>query len=88
MLVWIHGGAYVTGRRSMPWYDGSRLGELGDVVVVTINYRLGALGFLGVRNSGTLDQVGALRWVARNIASFGGDPATSPSSASRPVGRR
>lgn len=74
VLVWIHGGAYVTGGGSMPWYDGSRLGELGDVVVVTINYRLGALGFLGVRNSGTLDQVSALRWVARNIASFGGDP--------------
>jgi len=74
VLVWIHGGAYITGGGAMPWYDGSRLAAAGDVVVVTINYRLGALGFLGVRNSGTLDQVSALRWVARNIASFGGNP--------------
>jgi para-nitrobenzyl esterase len=74
VLVWIHGGAYVTGGGAMPWYDGSRLAAAGDVVVVTINYRLGALGFLGVRNSGTLDQVSALRWVAKNISSFGGDP--------------
>ncbi len=74
VLVWIHGGAYLTGGGAMPWYDGSRLAEAGDVVVVTINYRLGALGFLGARNSGTLDQVSALRWVARNIESFGGDP--------------
>ncbi|MGI9645495.1 MAG: carboxylesterase/lipase family protein [Ilumatobacteraceae bacterium] len=74
VLVWVHGGAYVTGGGAMPWYDGSRLAERGDVVVVTLNYRLGALGFLGVRNSGTLDQVSALRWVARNIAAFGGDP--------------
>ncbi len=75
VLVWIHGGAYVTGGGAMPWYDGSSLATRGDVVVVTLNYRLGALGFLGVRNSGTLDQVSALRWVARNIAAFGGDPA-------------
>lgn len=75
VLVWVHGGAYVTGGGAMPWYDGSRLATRGDVVVVTINYRLGALGFLGDRNSGMLDQVSALRWVARNISSFGGDPA-------------
>lgn len=74
VLFWVHGGAYTTGGGAMPWYDGSRLAVRGDVVVVTINYRLGALGFLGDRNSGMLDQVSALRWVARNISSFGGDP--------------
>lgn len=74
VLFWIHGGAFLTGGGAMPWYDGSRLATNGDVVIVTINYRLGALGFLGQRNSGTLDQVSALRWVARNIESFGGDP--------------
>ncbi len=74
VLVWIHGGAFLTGGGALPWYDGSRLATRGDVVVVTVNYRLGALGFLGERNSGTLDQVAALRWVARNIAAFGGDP--------------
>lgn len=74
VLVWIHGGAYLTGGGALPWYDGSRLAARGDAVVVTVNYRLGALGFLGARNCGTLDQVAALRWVARNIAAFGGDP--------------
>lgn len=74
VLFWVHGGAYVTGGGAMPWYDGSRLAVRGDVVVVTINYRLGALGFLGELNAGTLDQVSALRWVARNIEAFGGDP--------------
>jgi para-nitrobenzyl esterase len=75
VLFWIHGGAFLTGGGAMPWYDGSRLATKGDVVVVTINYRLGALGYLGGRNSGTLDQVSALRWVARNIEAFGGNPA-------------
>ena len=74
VLFWVHGGAFLTGGGAMPWYDGSRLAEKGDVVVVTINYRLGALGYLGARNGGTLDQVSALRWVARNIQAFGGDP--------------
>lgn len=74
VLVWIHGGAFVTGSGSMPWYDGRALAERGDVVVVTINYRLGALGFLGDRNLGTLDMISALRWVNRNIAEMGGDP--------------
>ncbi len=73
VLVWIHGGAYVTGTGAMPWYDGGALAARGDVVVVTINYRLGALGFLDDHNNGTLDQVAALRWVARNIVAFGGD---------------
>jgi para-nitrobenzyl esterase len=85
VLVWIHGGAFVTGNGATPWYDGTRLVEAGDVVVVTINYRLGALGFLELGelgderyaesgNCGILDQVAALRWVGENISSFGGDP--------------
>lgn len=74
VLVFIHGGAFVTGTGAMPWYDGASMCERGDVVVVTINYRLGALGFFDDTNLGTLDQVSALRWVGRHIADFGGDP--------------
>jgi para-nitrobenzyl esterase len=74
VLVFVHGGAFVTGSGSMPWYDGGPLAERGDVVVVTLNYRLGALGYLGDRNLGSLDQISALRWVHRNIGAFGGDP--------------
>ena len=73
VLVWIHGGAYVNGSGSVQWYDGTRLASRGTVVV-TINYRLGAFGFLGDGNWGTLDQICALEWVQRHIASFGGDP--------------
>ncbi len=75
VLVFIHGGAFVTGTAAMPWYDGAPLAAGHDLVVVTINYRLGALGFLGDRNLGTLDQISALRWIQRHIADFGGDPA-------------
>ncbi|HVM39790.1 MAG TPA: carboxylesterase/lipase family protein [Acidimicrobiia bacterium] len=85
VLVWLHGGAYLIGMGSTPWYDGTNLARDRDVVVVTINYRLGSLGFLhlgglggeafaGSANCGTLDQVAALRWVQDNIAAFGGDP--------------
>ena len=85
VLVWVHGGSFTTGTGGIPWYDGSRLAARGDVVVVTFNYRLGALGFLhlgdlggeawaGSGNTGLLDQVAALRWVRANIAAFGGDP--------------
>jgi len=85
VLVWVHGGAFTTGLGSMAWYDGSRLAARGDVVVVTFNYRLGALGFLhlgdlggeawaGSGNTGLLDQIAALAWVAENVAAFGGDP--------------
>lgn len=74
VLVWIHGGAYVNGSGSVQWYDGTRLASRGTVVV-TINYRLGAFGFLGEGNWGTLDQICALQWVQKNIASFGGDPS-------------
>ncbi|XP_029422322.1 pyrethroid hydrolase Ces2e-like [Nannospalax galili] len=78
VMVWIHGGALVVGMASM--YDGSRLAATEDVVVVTIQYRLGVLGFFSTGdqhargNWGYLDQVAALRWVQQNIAHFGGNP--------------
>ncbi len=85
VMVWIHGGAFLIGSGSTPIYDGGRFAEHGDVVVVSINYRLGALGFThldhifgeefsGSGNAGILDQVLALEWVRDNIAAFGGDP--------------
>jgi para-nitrobenzyl esterase len=78
VMVWIHGGAFVRGSGAIPTYDGSRFARDG-VVCVTINYRLGADGFLylgdGVANRGLLDQVAALTWVQENIEAFGGDPA-------------
>ena len=85
VLFWIHGGAFVIGTGSSPIYDGRRFAEHGDVVVVSVNYRLGAFGFLhledifgaefaGSGNAGILDQVCALEWVRDNIAAFGGDP--------------
>jgi para-nitrobenzyl esterase len=82
VLVWIHGGAFSSGSGSIPWYSGERFAANGDVVVVSINYRLGALGFLclpGVSpgNLGLLDQVAALHFVRDNIAAFGGDPANA-----------
>ncbi len=76
VMGWIHGGAFVRGSGSLPSYDGSRFARDG-VVCVTINYRLGADGFLylddGVANRGLLDQIGALEWVRENIQAFGGD---------------
>ena len=74
VLFWIHGGAYTNGTAATSWYDGTNLVQLGDVVLVSINYRLGPFGFIGEHNLGTLDQISALRWVNRNIESFGGDP--------------
>jgi para-nitrobenzyl esterase len=86
VLVWIHGGALVSGSSSEAAYDGAKLAGRG-VVVVSINYRLGVLGYLahpelsaesreGVSgNYGLLDQIAALRWVKANIAAFGGDPS-------------
>ena len=79
VMVWIHGGAFTLGSGSDGLYDGAMLASRGDVVVVTINYRLGALGFLHLpaleeSNFGMRDQVAALRWVRDNIDSFGGDP--------------
>ncbi len=86
VIVWLHGGALVTGSSKERLYDGARLASEG-VVVVSINYRLGVLGFLahpdlsaespaGISgNYGLMDQIQALQWVQRNIAAFGGDPA-------------
>ncbi|MFC6157964.1 carboxylesterase/lipase family protein [Kribbella jiaozuonensis] len=77
VLVFLHGGGFSTGSGGLAWYDGARLARRGDFVVVTINYRLGALGYLRLEhdNLGLLDQLQALRWVQENIAAFGGDPA-------------
>jgi para-nitrobenzyl esterase len=87
VMVWIHGGAFEKGNgHENGWYDGSELVRAGGVVVVTVNYRIGALGFLAdaafgdgtqtsrVGNFGLLDQQAALRWVHDNIAELGGDP--------------
>jgi para-nitrobenzyl esterase len=74
VLVWIHGGAFETGAGSAPWYDGGALASRYGMVVVTLNYRLGIFGFWRDRNLGLLDQIEALRWVNRNIDTFGGDP--------------
>jgi len=85
VLVWIHGGAFILGSGSTSLYNGGRLSKHSDVVVVTINYRLGALGFLNWQaiydgedrppaNLGTRDQIAALEWVRDNIDAFGGDP--------------
>src|SRR3954454_19351178 len=75
VLVWIHGGGYRQGSGDHFLSRGQVLAERGDVVVVTVNYRLGALGFLGGGNAGLLDQQCALQWVRAHIADFGGDPA-------------
>ena len=78
VLVWIHGGSFTQGSGSLPEYDGSRFARSG-VVCVTINYRLGAEGFLalpdGTANLGLRDMIAALTWVRDEIAGFGGDPA-------------
>lgn len=85
VLVWIHGGGYRNGQDAVPWYNGARFAANGDIVAVTINYRLGALGFTDLKRfgaqfatsgiNGILDQITALEWVRDNIAGFGGDPA-------------
>jgi para-nitrobenzyl esterase len=85
VLIWIHGGAFNVGSGSQPPYDCRKLAKRGNAVVVTLNYRLGALGFLNLNevtkgripamgNEGLLDQIAALKWVRDNIAAFGGDP--------------
>jgi para-nitrobenzyl esterase len=85
VIVWIYGGGYTNGSASMPLYWGDRLARKG-VIVVTIAYRLGPLGYLAhpeltrtsphhsSGNYGLMDQIAALQWVQRNIAAFGGDP--------------
>jgi len=85
VMVWLHGGGFEAGSGSSMLYDGTNLARRGDVVVVTINHRLGIFGhchlfdvaggdFEGSGNAGFLDVVAALRWVRDNIERFGGDP--------------
>jgi para-nitrobenzyl esterase len=85
VMVWLHGGAFISGNGSQPRVDGTRLAAKGNVVVVTLNHRLGAFGYLYLGelggaayaasgNAGMLDIVAALEWVRDNIAKFGGDP--------------
>ncbi|RXH32229.1 esterase [Bradyrhizobium nanningense] len=81
VMVFIHGGGFARGTASDPLFDGARLAQAG-LIVVTANYRLGALGWLadpalsegGSGNYGLMDQIAALHWVHDNIAAFGGDP--------------
>ncbi len=78
VMVWLHGGGFAIGHAGASLYHGARLAAADDVVVVTVNYRLGSLGWLchsgvGGGNWGLLDQIAALRWVQENIAAFGGD---------------
>ena len=84
VFFWIHGGGYRTGQAAIPWYNGASFALNGDIVVVSINYRLGALGCTDLSRfgenyatsgvNGTLDQIKALTWVSENIGNFGGDP--------------
>lgn len=85
VMVFLHGGAYLNGAGSVPDYDGANLARHGGVIVVTLNYRLGALGQMDFSsysgdgevfesNLGLRDQVAALAWVRREIGAFGGDP--------------
>ncbi|HEY2661503.1 MAG TPA: carboxylesterase/lipase family protein [Caulobacteraceae bacterium] len=87
VMVWLHGGGHVAGTGALPYYDGTSFAQDG-VILVTINYRLGYLGYFAhpaltreaasdapLGDYGTTDQLAALRWVQRNIAAFGGDPA-------------
>lgn len=86
VLVWIHGGAFLSGSGACPVYDGEALAKAG-IVYVSINYRLGVFGFMAhpeltaesehesSGNYGLMDQVAALQWIKNNIAAFGGDPS-------------
>jgi para-nitrobenzyl esterase len=85
VMFWIHGGAFIIGSGTEPFLDTGVLPKRGDVVLVSINYRLGALGFMNLKeitggkipatgNEGLLDQIAALEWVHDNIAAFGGNP--------------
>jgi para-nitrobenzyl esterase len=85
VMVWFHGGGFASGSANNPMYFGDHLARRGDVVVVTVNHRLGPIGFMhlaeiggerwaGSGNAGVLDLVQSLEWVRDNIAAFGGDP--------------
>ena len=93
VMVWLHGGGYTTGSGGFICYDGVELARRHDVVVVTVNHRLSAFGYLylaglgddryaNASNAGNLDIIAALEWVRDNIETFGADPRTSRSSAS------
>lgn len=86
VMVWLHGGGYSVSSGASPVFDGTRLAQRGDVVLVTLNHRLNLFGYLYLAesgraefadsgNSGQLDIIAALRWVRHNIAAFGGDPS-------------
>jgi para-nitrobenzyl esterase len=85
VMVYIHGVAFTLGSASDPWYDGTSFAATHNIVVVSLNYRLGILGFVYLKdlagadasytgNCGLLDQIAALQWVREHIAAFGGDP--------------
>lgn len=85
VMVWLHGGAFSHGSASQATYDGQYLARRGNVLVITLNYRLGMLGFLNLNeitmgkipssgNEGLLDQIAALEWIKTEISHFGGDP--------------
>jgi para-nitrobenzyl esterase len=85
VLVWIHGGGFRTGQGAIPWYNGTSFARRGGIVTISINYRLGALGFADLEEvggadycgsglNGIRDQIAALQWVRDNVAAFGGDP--------------
>ena len=84
VMVWLHGGGYVSGSGNEAWYNGENLAKKGDVVVVTVNHRLNVLGYLDLSaygdkykdsaNIGSTDMLAALRWINKNIDKFGGDP--------------
>ena len=85
VMVWLHGGGYLSGSGGLPYYDGMRLAKRGDSVIVTVNHRLNIFGYLylgGIAgpeyadsgNVGMLDLIAALQWVHDNIGEFGGDP--------------
>src|SRR5258708_24736221 len=89
VMFWCHGGAFIAGSGDSPWYEGTNLCRRGDVVVVTINHRLGAFGYVHLAelggeefassgNTGMLDIVAALEGVRDNIAAFGGDHGNVP----------
>lgn len=78
VMIWYHGGAFVSGAGSLPWYSGHKLAQEGRIVVVAVSSRLGALGYARIKsmsdgNLGLHDQLAALRWVSRCIEGFGGD---------------
>jgi para-nitrobenzyl esterase len=85
VMFWIHGGAFIIGSGTESFLEGGALAKRGDIVLVSINYRLGAMGFMNLKeitggkipatgNEGLLDQIAALDWVHDNIAAFGGNP--------------